>query len=85
MSRKLIFNLCKIKSLLQKFLYECAKEGTIQSVILHVNVKNEIAINLYKSCGFIIKEYLKDYWNSWEEDQPSTDAYLMSIELSSFQ
>ena len=62
------------KALIEKASEEFLKNGCEVS-FLEVRVSNELAISLYKNCGFRISESLREYYSDGE------DAYVMEKKL----
>ena len=66
------------KSILN-FCIENCKKFNHKKFGLHVSTKNKIAIKLYESLGFKIKEFIKDYYN---DDKPENNyAYFMVLNI----
>lgn len=59
------------KGIGKQLLYHCLSTYTTP-IHLHVRVTNEVALNLYKSVGFIKQEKLIEYYND-----PVEDGYLL--------
>ena len=62
------------KKIGKQLMHLCLNTFTT-NVTLHVRVTNDIAINLYKSLGFVEKETLHEYYKN-----PLEDAYTMTRE-----
>lgn len=60
------------KKIGKQLMHHCLNTFTT-NVTLHVRVTNDIAINLYKSLGFIEKETLIEYYAN-----PKADAFTMT-------
>jgi ribosomal-protein-alanine N-acetyltransferase len=71
-----ITNAYRGKGFGRKMINKCFEDSVLYDVYcftLHVDIKNEIAFNLYKSMGFEVFEYIKEYY---EDD---SDAYFMIL------
>ena len=66
----------KIATKMLEELIKMAKLKKLKSITLEVNVKNEIAINLYKKCNFIEVGRRSKYYNSVD------DAIIMTCLLT---
>ena len=64
---KSIFNYC----------IEKCKQNNFKIFGLHVSTKNKIALKLYEESGFIIKEFIKDFYS--DEGPEGNDAYYMIL------
>ena len=70
------------KGLGYKILNYCIENAKKQQAInhfsLHVSINNEVAINLYKKSGFIIKKKYRNYYHS-KKNPENNQAYLMIL------
>lgn len=64
--------------LMQYVLSYAENNGTFDSVYLHVNTVNDIAMKLYKKFGFKITEFVKHYYGYNVKD---ADAFIMERRL----
>ncbi|CAF0854969.1 unnamed protein product [Didymodactylos carnosus] len=66
-------------SLLNAMILEALDSG-VEHVTLHVNIKNENALRLYKKCGFRCNKYESDYYI--ETEDLYSDGYYMILTTS---
>lgn len=64
-------------AMLKHVLDICERDGNIESVYLHVQVNNEIAIEFYKKFGFEIVERKEQYYKRIEP----ADAFVLSKKI----
>ena len=62
------------KKLLELTIIQVQKDYNL--LILEVSVNNAVALNLYKTRGFQIKQFLQEYY------QNADDAYLLALSLN---
>lgn len=70
------FRHCNIASLMLEYIIDLCTQKNIKKINLEVNVKNTIAINLYKKYNFIQVGYRKNYYNGID------DAILMCYNIT---
>lgn len=65
--------------LLSKYISVLSENDIVNTVQLHVSVKNITALNLYEKLNFIVKETISEfyYYKTDENDLRFEDAYLM--------
>ena len=66
------------KSLLSYCINYC-NELDFKNYALHVSTTNTPAFNLYKKLGFVIKYFIKNYYN--DEKPEDSDAYFMILNM----
>eukprot|EP01060_Flectonema_neradi_P023385 TRINITY_DN3162_c1_g4_i1.p1 TRINITY_DN3162_c1_g4~~TRINITY_DN3162_c1_g4_i1.p1 ORF type:complete len:198 (+),score=36.17 TRINITY_DN3162_c1_g4_i1:49-594(+) len=59
--------------LLRHAMLDAYNSPAINSIALHVQISNTVAIDFYKKYGFEVKETVKDYYSSLDEK----DAHLL--------
>ena len=66
------------KSLLSYCINYC-NELDFKNFALHVSTTNTPAFNLYKKLGFVIKDFIQQYYD--DEKPEDSDAYLMTLNM----
>ena len=69
--------------MIQHIMDIAEKDGDYDSIFLHTQVNNEVAINFYKRFGFEIVETKQQYYKTYEyyENIDPADAYLLEKNL----
>ena len=66
------------KSLLS-FCINICRYGNVRNFDLNVSVANKKAFNLYRKLGFVVKNYIPNYYN--DENPKDNDSYYMILKI----